>query len=438
MTLRVPTSADTVIGNRTTTSTDLYSSANIANVVDYGAVGDGVTDDTAAIQDACNAGDLVYFPTPEVAYLVSDKITCPNNVLVGDSRINESTAEFSKIATIDSNSTVFEFTGTTVGMRYLTVQEGGGVAGGGGMTLVAVTGDAWSASAHFNDCWFTGGIKQLELNLCQGYVVTDCVFDYGWGTAVDCNSAPNLLFANNIVYQPNNIGMWVHGDSSYNPQITNNFFQVQATASQSTWRPSFADMGPAQSALWFDECHGALVEGNVFNYNYQGIGLSSYSGNGCRDIGIKNNLFTGQFSSSIVMNAVDRVTIEGNDFVPYVPGTGAEQENEVVACPHVQMAGACDRITVTGGSMIGNTNRVQGVQLSTDTTNCYVGGIVWEDLAPIVDLGGTGNMTGQFIPPYTAGVPEITGARDAPEGALADLLASLSALGIINDSSTAS
>jgi hypothetical protein len=52
------------------------------NVTDYGAVGDGVTDDTAAIQAAINAanprGGIVYFPRGD--YLISSGLTIDNSV----------------------------------------------------------------------------------------------------------------------------------------------------------------------------------------------------------------------------------------------------------------------------------------------------------------------------------------------------------------------
>jgi hypothetical protein len=64
-----------------------YFAAGVHNVMAYGAVGDGVTDDTAAIQEAVDAaaaqgGGVVWFPHPTVYYLVTT-----GNILVGGDKI---------------------------------------------------------------------------------------------------------------------------------------------------------------------------------------------------------------------------------------------------------------------------------------------------------------------------------------------------------------
>ena len=58
------------------------------SVKDFGAVGDGSTDDTAAIQAALNAGRAVYFPATPNGYRISGTLTIaqPNKVVYGDSR----------------------------------------------------------------------------------------------------------------------------------------------------------------------------------------------------------------------------------------------------------------------------------------------------------------------------------------------------------------
>jgi hypothetical protein len=56
-----------------------------ANVLDYGAKGDGVTDDRAAIQAAIDAENKIYFPAG--TYLISSALIVPNNRrLCGESR----------------------------------------------------------------------------------------------------------------------------------------------------------------------------------------------------------------------------------------------------------------------------------------------------------------------------------------------------------------
>lgn len=83
-----------------------------ANVRDYGAVGDGVSDDTAAIQAAVDASNGVYFPAG--TYLISAAIEVPNDrVLRGESR------QASAIKRIDGNPQTIDGVVSGVPILYL-------------------------------------------------------------------------------------------------------------------------------------------------------------------------------------------------------------------------------------------------------------------------------------------------------------------------------
>lgn len=62
-------------------ATDYTSNSFMNNVMDYGAVGDGVTDDTEAFNAALAAGDIV---VPEGIYLIANKLTVNNRRIVGN------------------------------------------------------------------------------------------------------------------------------------------------------------------------------------------------------------------------------------------------------------------------------------------------------------------------------------------------------------------
>jgi polygalacturonase len=76
-----------------------------ANVLDYGAVGDGATNDTAAIQAAVNASDCVYFP-PGKTYMVSSISIRAGMSLVGYSatlKLLANQTKFVRILTTQNN-----------------------------------------------------------------------------------------------------------------------------------------------------------------------------------------------------------------------------------------------------------------------------------------------------------------------------------------------
>ncbi len=80
---------ETIVNSLETTVNNLYS--NYFNVKDYGAVGDGVNDDTSAFEDAiaaASSGGIVHIPNPSVNYLLSSTLTIPSYVsFIGENEI---------------------------------------------------------------------------------------------------------------------------------------------------------------------------------------------------------------------------------------------------------------------------------------------------------------------------------------------------------------
>lgn len=83
------------------------------NVLDFGAVGDGVTDDSAAIQaalDSLGNGGTVYFPLPAVSYLCNSSLNVPLGIsLKGDGK---PTNYFPSSYGETPKNTVIEFSGS--------------------------------------------------------------------------------------------------------------------------------------------------------------------------------------------------------------------------------------------------------------------------------------------------------------------------------------
>jgi len=99
--------------NGTTLGSGSGSTMNVVNVKDYGATGDGVTDDTTAIQNAANAlsnFEVLYFPSG--TYIVSSAIS-----ITGSYKAIRGDSETSTIIKTSANSSILSFN-TNSGSMY--------------------------------------------------------------------------------------------------------------------------------------------------------------------------------------------------------------------------------------------------------------------------------------------------------------------------------
>lgn len=112
------------------------------NVLDYGVTGNGITDDTTAIQAAVNAGvaqnKAVYFPNG--AYLITTTINLPNNItLYGETqrKINTGGNTYGTFIKTAADITMMQTssTGDTYGIRIENISFSGNSSTGSALTI---------------------------------------------------------------------------------------------------------------------------------------------------------------------------------------------------------------------------------------------------------------------------------------------------------------
>lgn len=105
------------------------------SVKDFGAVGDGVTDDTAAIQAALDTGKTIYVPATDQFYLLTATVTLDDNqIIFGDGagsqlRMTPSSSVLNVIsATNKTNVTISNLQAYASGANPSTILSSGGIA----------------------------------------------------------------------------------------------------------------------------------------------------------------------------------------------------------------------------------------------------------------------------------------------------------------------
>jgi hypothetical protein len=154
------------------------------SVTDFGATGDGVTDDTASIQAAINASDRVYFP--EGTYKITSTIDLtPPFTLYGDGAESTILSFQSMTGTTDGFDIQQAGDRTINSMADMTIE----VKGANGR--YAVTSPRGTSvfntntpTYNFERLKFRGGVE----------TATESLYDYGWSRYLDIGDGRNHVF----------------------------------------------------------------------------------------------------------------------------------------------------------------------------------------------------------------------------------------------------
>ncbi len=305
------------------------------NVSDYGATGDGVTDDTTAIQAAIDAASTlevvrVYIPSTTEKYIISAALTIPNNVwLVSDGAEIELKAS--------SNDNMIENSGTS-NIRVIGLHLDGNGGNQTAETYYAVYFDTVS-NCKVLDC-------TIEDTSHTGIILIDCTRIEVSGNRVttsdlhgialsDCTTG---IVSNNECYSNGHSGIHTTGTASYKLRILGNTcYENGTTTAHHGIYVSFANDSVVNSNVSYENTgDGILVResvdisitgNNCYLNGRMGVYFASsvttatkcaITGNSCR-----SNVNHGISAGADVGMTIVYVTITGN----YVGGSGGRGIN---------------------------------------------------------------------------------------------------------------
>ncbi|MBQ6481703.1 MAG: right-handed parallel beta-helix repeat-containing protein [Anaerolineaceae bacterium] len=296
---------------------DVMAKGPVVDVRAFGAKGDGVTDDTAAIQAAIDSNNVVIIPNGE--YKITDYIMLPSNItLLVLGKINCYNCRAGLVCANSSNVTI-----DGMGQGYLwdsIIKENyeWNTAIDGLTTLINIRQSRNIVVKNITIEWFTYGVMvsnwtqnryqtgQPELSGTSENIILDNIkATHGCLSAITAYNGINITMTNNYIYRCGDGGIWMMGCSD--SCISNNY-RITDDNGGSLYPND-------QQGICAEACTRLSIDDNIV------CGFSSYGidvKNSCKYVNIRYNKVT-RCQTGIVTregDAVDNpcynITIKGN------------------------------------------------------------------------------------------------------------------------------
>lgn len=326
----------------------------------YGAVGNGVADDTAAIQaainDAISLGAIVYLPGG--TYNISSALTVANPCEIIGAGIG-----VSKISLTNTTQNGFLITSALeVHIHDLDIMAGGSQTAGDAININATSG--LNKHSRFHNIMFNGvdsGIHSVNATRCS---IRDCTFTGFTDTAISWfnhNSADggdNTFYGNEIIGGAGTIGIVLHSGSGF-IIVANKFNSVDYGIFVNTNTAGFPGAGFMSDIL--------IAENSIENAGIGSVVFSQADSTVLSNAQVNGNQFTQSGNiSAVQVNATASATwLNGlqvnSNIITYTAAAAS--------APAISIDGA-KVCTVVGNVINGNGSTVAvGLSLGSHTTN---------------------------------------------------------------------
>ncbi|NQU32384.1 MAG: right-handed parallel beta-helix repeat-containing protein [Bacteroidetes bacterium] len=307
----------TIIGLITFFAINPAFAINYVNVQDYGAVGNGTTDDTSSIQTALNTGNPIYFPKTSSYYKVSSALTYSGSRIVSNGATIKATNTTFILLTISGASGLYVGDLT---LEYSTEQE---LTNGNSPLKVIYSSDfiiervigkkggaiyiVNSENGVVRDCQMLGSsYNAFYVRSSTGIVVENCYAEKSF-SAFAVENSTYVEFLNNTAYDCN-LGLRI--EDSAHVQAEENFFRYCMSGAVA--------YGPQSGSTLYTT--DIIFRGNTFYHCYKNVTVDkdeAYANNVCEftlsskmrvgDVIFDNNIVIGNDESTLLTDLSSNV-----------------------------------------------------------------------------------------------------------------------------------